>query len=419
MKKPKNQIRFLIGGVLGVPGLLIALTFWADPLQIFHDQPLERPVYVVSGGGHWERPGAIQRHFLRRRDKETVIVGTCLNMNILPEEAERLGGFKGAVNLSAPCTVAYEMRAIYNMLLDERSSVKIVLQSLDPEYYFYTPIPRKFLKSEHYISSLSLAKFFDSMLSILDCKLVQFLEKFYIMMQFCCTHEAYNRSIEILFYSLQKGFPKREETLYATSYLGLAAFLSHKNKLPNKEVLLQKKAEIAKALKLLNTHSLVELQEMFSYNLYEFDFIVHKVARYPDVLFYFFIPPYCGYNADFTRYVGGILCFLSRIEAFPNIHLYAFDDVQKIVGNTANYWDATHYGIGVNRYILRSLKAGKHQITKANVLAYLRRMAEVLVAFDPTPDYTHTVSFEGPLNEETEKAFAAFPPPMGPEPLLP
>ncbi|MDR0662433.1 MAG: hypothetical protein LBF76_03550, partial [Holosporales bacterium] len=111
-----------------------------------------------------------------------------------------------------------------------------------------------------------------------------------------------------------------------------------------------------------------------------------------------------GTRRGFQDYIGGLLYVLDEIEAFPNIHLYAFDDVAAITGNTANYPNDCHYGIGVNRYILRSLKAGKHQITKDNVLAYLRRMAEVLVAFDPTPDYTHTVSFEGPLNEETEKA---------------
>jgi hypothetical protein len=37
MESAQRQVRLLIGGVLGVPGLLIALTFWADPLQIIHD----------------------------------------------------------------------------------------------------------------------------------------------------------------------------------------------------------------------------------------------------------------------------------------------------------------------------------------------------------------------------------------------
>jgi hypothetical protein len=194
------------------------------------------------------------------------------------------------------------------------------------------------------------------------------------------------------------------------------------------------KPELLALKKFLDTHDLAAVNKRFNTTERCFTHLMEIFTSMDTIRIDLFIPPYCTMawikwkkpfwspretEGGFSSYIGGILYILDKIEEFPNIHLYAFDDVAEITGNTANYSDDIHYGIGINRYILRSLKAGKHQITKDNVLAYLQRMAEVLVAFDPTPDYTHTVSFEGPLNEETEKAFATFPPPMGPEPLLP
>jgi hypothetical protein len=193
------------------------------------------------------------------------------------------------------------------------------------------------------------------------------------------------------------------------------------------------KKELLEIKEFLDTHDLEAVEKRFNTIERCFAHIKEIISPMTNVQFDFFIPPHCaiiwvcmddqevrnptGTRRGFNDYIGGILYILNKIEASPNIRLYAFDDVAEITGNTANFFDDRHYGIGVNRYILKSIKAGKHRITKANVLEYLRRMADVLVHFDPAPNLEYTVSFEGPLTEASEKAFSSFPPPTGPSPL--
>jgi hypothetical protein len=183
----------------------------------------------------------------------------------------------------------------------------------------------------------------------------------------------------------------------------------------------------------LDTHDLEVVEKRFNTVERSFSYSMEVMSSMSHVQFDIIISPCCSavwasgqepilpesIDPELQNYIGGLLYILDHIEAFPNIRLYAFDDVAEIVGNTANYFEQGHYGIGVNRYILRSIKAGKHRITKANVLEYLRRVVTVILNFDPTPDYEHTVTFEGPLTEESEQAFSRFPPPTGPSPLLP
>ncbi|MDR1267576.1 MAG: hypothetical protein LBJ70_04375 [Holosporales bacterium] len=181
--------------------------------------------------------------------------------------------------------------------------------------------------------------------------------------------------------------------------------------------------ELLEIAEFVKTHDLSDVHARFNTVPRMFDYLLETIAKRPDITFHFFIPPHCAIclanKGSFTSYIGGLLYLLNAVEHFPNIHIYAFDDVPEIVCNTANYMDAGHYGIGVARYILKAMRVGKHRVTKENVLAYLRRVAETLLSFDPTPDLEHTVSFEGPLNESVEEAFTAIPPPMGPSPLSP
>jgi hypothetical protein len=171
----------------------------------------------------------------------------------------------------------------------------------------------------------------------------------------------------------------------------------------------------------VKTHSLEEIETRFKTRPCAIYFFLARASQRPDMTFVFFIPPFIiGRTAGiFAQYICGILYILDRIEALPNISLYAFDDVKAITGNLANYMDEIHQYIGVHRYMLRSMKVGKHRLTKENVLAYLRGIIEVIETFNPAPDWEHTVGFEGPYNAETEKVFARWPCPTGPHPLMP
>jgi hypothetical protein len=121
----------LISGCFLFPIALIGLTFWADPLQIFHDQPLEEPLYcnVENKPGSTMRyfgRGALERHLVRRKDRETVIFGPCLSGNFVVEEVEVLGGFPSPLNFSVSSTTWQEISVLLDSAM-KCSCVKTVI----------------------------------------------------------------------------------------------------------------------------------------------------------------------------------------------------------------------------------------------------------------------------------------------------
>jgi hypothetical protein len=439
-----------------MPLALLHLTFWVDPLQIFHDQPFETPMFISNFGKRWDIHGAIQRHFFRKQDKETVILGTSMAQNILHKEAEDLGGFRKVVNLSISGMHMGEAALVYDLLLPA-SALHTVVQSLDssfftvpkPDTVFWNPAFEfpEFLFGNTWEDFVKKLKTFYKIGVQKAALQIVFVNSLGGIAKLCSFDEQ--TVYRILEHPLVKGFLTRlglsrrinaqrmaikiqnqriklaHESAYWFSN-GIPLFrlnCSPQKLLLRKERLQTTRPGLLEVSRFVATHTLAEINAQFNTVPRSFDYIFEKISHRPDIAFHFFIPPYCAlswaHKESFSSYIGGLLYLLDTIETCPNIHVYAFDDVPEITCNAANYMDDGHYGLGVNRYILKSMKAGKHCITKANVLAYLRRMAAVLLHVDPTPDFDHTVSFEGPLNEHVEKAFAAFPPPTGPTPLEP
>jgi hypothetical protein len=346
-----------------------------------------------------------------------------MSANIPHEEAETLGGFRRPINISFFAMTMGELQTVYPVLL-QAPELQTVIGSLDA-FFFCDPIEGYTLLEEPWFHFLFALK--------------PSLKNFWKKLMLFHAWWLHRAAISILMCKMYlRFFPDIPSSYWLSDCVyDFRENCSARYCKERRRQLRLARPRLLEIVSFLKTHSLEEINERFNTIPRCFDYVFELVAQRPNVTFHFFIPPYsalmwiCGKEvrtsqkrsfyawATLAHYIGGLLYVLDKIEAFPNIHLYAFDDVAEITGNMANYMNKSHYGIGVNRYILRSLKAGKRRITKANVLAYLRRMAEVLVSFDPTPNYAHTVSFEGPLNEETEKAFATFPPPMGPEPLLP
>ncbi|MDR2417061.1 MAG: hypothetical protein LBD15_02755 [Holosporales bacterium] len=327
---------------------------------------------------------------------------------MLPSEAERLGGFSRAVNLGLISMSLADAVMLYDSLLPS-SALHTVVQSLDSHIFtalkvtptISWPNETQFLFDKGPTSLKALAFFFRV--------------------------DVHRAAMRILWRkSLQQGFLQERVYYWGDSFT--KGFRFRHFCLPEKlqaHMIRLKAARpgLSEITNFVKTHDLAAINARFNTCARGFDYLFEKITQRQDVTFHFFIPPHCALawiNKDsFSSYIGGLLYALDKIESFPHICLYAFDDVPEITCNTANYNDGMHYGIGVDRYILKSMKAGKHRITKANVLEYLRRMADVLLNFDPTPDFEHTVTFEGPINEESAKAFATLPPPIGPHPLDP
>ncbi|MDR2412029.1 MAG: hypothetical protein LBD66_00265 [Holosporales bacterium] len=391
-KSGRGQARFLLWGVFCLPLISLVLAVVMDPYQLFHSQPLKTPV-------HFDALGDIRRHFFWLRDKETAIVGSCMAIDMLDEEVENLGGFKRALNVSMLGDIPYHY---LDFLFSKNSSIKTVIMGFDPhlllewgsEGNYQTPLPEypPRMIASHLRTLLSLGAQQDALIAAFHA--LPLIPPSSRSSSRCLTRTcvAYGRR----FYGARS---------YGALSLGDGKAESLK--------------EVATFVK---THSLEEIETRFKIRPCNMiNQLLARAIQRPDMTFIFFVPPFTIIRTAsvLSSYICGILYILDRIEALPNVSLYAFDDVKAITGNFANYMDEIHQYIGVHRYMLRSMKVGKHRLTKENVLAYLRGLIEVIETFNPTPDWEHTVGFEGPYNAETEKAFARWPCPTGPDPLMP
>lgn len=112
-------------------------------------------------------------------------------------------------------------------------------------------------------------------------------------------------------------------------------------------------------------------------------------AKYPDVNFYYFFPPYSAVfwndlNNDGTIYkqIEAESYAIELILKYPNIHLYSFNMLTDITTDLNNYKDSTHYGQWINNLMLRYMKNNKCLLTKENYRSYLDEELKFYTSFD-------------------------------------
>ena len=110
-------------------------------------------------------------------------------------------------------------------------------------------------------------------------------------------------------------------------------------------------------------------------------------AKYPT--FYLFVPPYSILFWDMEHRKGETDALLYMLEDtaeqlldYPNVKLFYYQNIEEIVTDLNNYKDYSHYSSDVNRYIVRSMREGTHQMTKENYRAEFQRMKDLAENFD-------------------------------------
>lgn len=117
--------------------------------------------------------------------------------------------------------------------------------------------------------------------------------------------------------------------------------------------------------------------------------VTSLAAKYPDVNFYYFFPPYSAVfwndlNNDGTIYkqIEAESYAIELILKYPNIHLYSFNMLTDITTDLNNYKDSTHYGQWINSLMLRYMKNNKCLLTKENYRSYLDEELKFYTSFD-------------------------------------
>lgn len=117
--------------------------------------------------------------------------------------------------------------------------------------------------------------------------------------------------------------------------------------------------------------------------------IIETAKAYPDVTFYFFIPPYsvCYWDTNVRGnsldYVMDEIEFaLSKLVEVDNVKVFSFCDKIDIAENLDNYIDTLHYSAEVNTFILESMKNDQGLMTKENYKDHIENLRKLYGEYD-------------------------------------
>jgi hypothetical protein len=78
-------------------------------------------------------------------------------------------------------------------------------------------------------------------------------------------------------------------------------------------------------------------------------------------------------------------CLVDALDDLPHVRIFAFDNVPGLASDWKNYFDPGHlYNFEANRYILRSIAAGEHVLSRSNVDAEIAQLRANVLNYEFT-----------------------------------
>lgn len=401
MNTSRNHALFVIALWAVIPlGLLAkaAVSLWVDPLQIYHDQRSAIPQYHHDE--RWQTPGLVRKYFQEERSKKTAILGTSMLRNSLASETERYARLPDALNLVISGAHHGELTATLGML--KESSLEHVVLSLDNTLYFDNGTPR-YNPTSFFPDYLYTANSLSKLQAFFNDTVWQMASDI-LAKNFKYLRDLETRAYWMADSAASKGFTRYVEAnlpVFAREYERKREAIGRECR----EILAGDPRSCCKDIALPPQTELV----------------LDTIAGMKNVDFHILIPPNATVmwaldERKLRHHVCILRLLVQRLEKIPNAKLYAFSDMGIIGNNLANYYDDLHYGLGVNRYMLKAIGQQKHIINAATIDAYVDGFVRNIMNFRVYSDPSYTVTFEGPMDE---KAFSVYPPPEGPQPLEP
>ena len=137
--------------------------------------------------------------------------------------------------------------------------------------------------------------------------------------------------------------------------------------------------------RLLNDEERKNLEENIRQN------VTSLAAEYPDVQFFYFIPPYSAVwwervlrEGTFYVHFEAERFLIEECLKYDNIYLFSFNNCTDITTELNFYKDTTHYGEWVSDWMVRKMKEGRYRLTKENYQDYLKQEQSFYTTFDYT-----------------------------------
>lgn len=117
------------------------------------------------------------------------------------------------------------------------------------------------------------------------------------------------------------------------------------------------------------------------------DRLAKHAEDHPEIEFSFVISPhplplYAGASTkELAQYIGMRRHAVEKFSVLPNARVYAFDDVDEIVGDLTRFKDSYHYQPSVNNFMVESVGRGRHELTPEGIDEYEQRWLDLINAF--------------------------------------
>lgn len=364
MLKNKAHSLFIICSVIVCVGVVLAVNYMVDPMQIYRKHRFGSGFYKEA---RYQVAGFIKSYLPDGYD--SIVIGTSYSENFDVAFIDRTLGWK-TLKLCIPGGQIYEREIITRKAL-VGLAVDNVLWELHPSSFnsrIYgwnkrTPFP-KFL-------------YCDSIFS----------------------HGEYLLNINTLelSFKLLRGEDLGEDLETYRMWALRPASRKRFDKFNSFENLERLFDEGSKAQASLSEQSPLGRQEYPSLEI-----LKEIVLENQETEFHVFLPPYSlshtlkKASQNYWRRLQFMRKCLALFGGLDNVNLYAFDNMDGVVNNLANYMDTSHYIQVVNDYIITSIAQGRHRITADTLPEYEASLARLLLKGDLYSDQARAM---GPFED--------------------
>ncbi len=117
--------------------------------------------------------------------------------------------------------------------------------------------------------------------------------------------------------------------------------------------------------------------------------LVEIARENPDVVFYYFFPPYSGvywcnlyYKGTLEKEIQALTTATEELLECGNIRLFSFTTEFAMTTDLNNYKDTTHYSQKINSRILQDMYAGKNMLTRENYKDHWQQVQDFYMTLD-------------------------------------
>ncbi len=360
MSIPARNLLRLLGASAALLWLSAALNFAVDPLQLFRPSRLFQPMY--SNDGRLQNAGLIQS-----QDFDTVFMGTSLGIHYRQSDIDRaLGG--RSVKLTMQGSSSHEQAFVIEETLRQRHPKRIVWEmddfifcdapDIDADIYLPSGLYRRDAKGiAGYLFSGAMAR-----------ELAWMLLRAIPSLQPAADRLAKFSISDV------------DDINVLARDVDVAALYNANN-------------AIASFVRITDPAHAAYLGEGYGYESEVRNFerdVAALIARYPDVRFDIYFPPYSilqwvamrDASPATLRIVYDLTGHVARrLTQFSNVRLFDFRAIAEITHDLGNYSDVIHHSPDVDLKVLSMLAGGEYWVDRNAPTASLERLKAQVAAY--------------------------------------